>query len=73
MANNEPHCFDQMKAAWRGHELGIDFREREASIHGLRDMPSRSVAPFWLAGSRTSNEDAEFVRTTIEDRLAGRI
>jgi hypothetical protein len=60
-----------MKAAGRGHELGVDFREREALIYGVRDMPLRSAAPFRLAGSRTSDEDAEFVRTAIEDRLAG--
>jgi hypothetical protein len=73
MAKNVPRWFGPMKAARRWHELGVDSREGEALRYGVRDMPSRPVAPFRLACARTSDEDAEFVRTTIEDRLVGRI
>jgi hypothetical protein len=78
MANNVPHWFGPMKATWgwhelRCHELGVVSREWEALRYGVRDMPSRPVAPFRLACSRTSDEDAEFVRAMIENRLAGRV
>jgi hypothetical protein len=62
-----------MKAARRWQELGFDSREGEALRYGVRGMPSRPVASFRLSFSRTSDEDADFMRTTIEHRLVGRI
>jgi hypothetical protein len=73
MANNVPCWFGPMKAARRWHGLGADSREGQALRYGVHDMPSRPVAPFRLACSRTSDENAYFMRTTIEDRLVGRI
>jgi hypothetical protein len=51
----------------------VDCREGEALSYGVRDMPSRPVAPFRLQKIRTGEEDVAFARRTIEGRLRGNI